>query len=73
MPESLPPLDENARIVFTEVRQHKAMPLFEIAAATGIRGIELQGTVRGLEEQHLVTVRGSEPADTIVSVSGSYF
>jgi hypothetical protein len=73
MSKPVPSLAGSAGRVFTEIRTHKAMPLFEIAAATGIRGEELDVTVKGLEEQNLVTVKGADPAHTIVSVSGSYY
>lgn len=73
MSRPLPQLGESAAKIFTEICIHKAMPLFEIAATTGIRGEELDVTVKDLQEQKLVTVSGEDPAHMIVSVSGSYY
>lgn len=66
-------LNQAAERVFAEVYAHKAMPLFEIAAATGIQGETLRGTVKMLLDQNLVTVTGVDPIRTIVSISGKYF
>ena len=66
-------LDESSEKVFAEVRTHKAMPLLEIAAATGIRGDALEGTVKDLEDRNLVVVQGTDPVNKIVTVSGKYY
>jgi hypothetical protein len=64
--------DEKAVKVFREVRLRKAMPLLEIAAATGVRGRELKETIDRLATDALVKVRGGDnPATAIVSLSGS--
>jgi hypothetical protein len=67
-------LDEPTKEIFFEVQRHKAMPLLEIAAATGIRGAELEKAVSTLARKKLVTL--SKPSDlfsSIVSISGKYF
>jgi hypothetical protein len=74
MSKPLPELNSSSASVFTEVRLHKAMPLYEIAATTGIRGDELYVTVQDLAKRNLVTIKeANDPADAIVSVSGSYY
>jgi hypothetical protein len=67
-------LDEPAKRIFFEIRGQKAMPFLEIAAATGIRGAQLEEAVTTLAREKLVTV--SKPNDlfaSIVSISGKYF
>jgi hypothetical protein len=62
---------ENAEKVLTEVRTQTAMPLLEIAAATGVRGVDLKEAVEKLEADNLVTVQQPEdPTLAIVSVTG---
>jgi len=68
------PSSEKAALVFKELCLHKAMPLLEIASATGIRGKELRHTIKELADNHFVTIKGGDdPATTIVSVSGKYY
>ncbi|MBI4325010.1 MAG: helix-turn-helix transcriptional regulator [Chloroflexi bacterium] len=68
------PNGEKANIVFKELCQHKAMPLLEIASATGIRGKELRHTIKELADNNFVTIKGGDdPATTIVSVSGKNY
>jgi RIO-like serine/threonine protein kinase len=67
-------LDKPAKDVFTEVRRNKAMPFLEIAAATDIRGDELEQAIKTLADKKLVTL--SKPGDlfgSIISISGKYF
>ena len=67
-------LDDPTKKVFLEVQQHKAMPYFEIAAVTGIRGSELKRVVNSLVEDKLVTVSpDTDLSESIVSISGKYF
>jgi RIO-like serine/threonine protein kinase len=74
MVEDVLNLTEPARIVFSEIKQHKAMPVLEIAAVTGIRGQELKEAVNALVEQKLVIRSGSsEWTSSIVSLSGRFY
>ena len=73
MQKPVPSLDEKSNRVFTQVRTQTAMPLLEIAAATGVRGADLEETVKKLAADGLVTVqRLDNPLAAIVSVSGKY-
>ncbi len=73
MSKSVPSLDEKADKVLTQVRIQTAMPLLEIAAATGVRGADLKETVKKLAAKGLVSVqRLDNPLDAIVSISGKY-
>ena len=49
-------LDPMTQRVFIEIRRYKAMPFLELAAVTGIRGIELKNIVDSLVRRGLVTV-----------------
>ena len=74
MKELIVDLGEPARRVFVEIQQHKAMPLLEISAVTGIRGVELNSAINSLVQEKLVTLsHGGDLAKTIVSISGKYF
>ncbi len=73
MSNGTPILEGSSERVFAEIRARKAMPFFEIAAATDIRGEELDNTLQDLKRRDLVTVKGTDPADTIVSISGKYY
>jgi len=62
------PADERARRIFDELLSRKAMPLLEIAAATGIRGAELKEAVRRLAAAKFVRLKGQDAANMIVSL-----
>ena len=67
-------LEEPAQKVFTEIRRYKVMPFLEIAAVTGIRGIELQNVVTSLANLGLVVISQPDNVNSSnVSISGSYF
>lgn len=67
-------LDQSARIVFSEVKEHKALPLLEISAVTGIRDDELRKAINELVRHKLVTwSRAADWANSIVSLSGSCY
>lgn len=67
-------LDKPTKEIFTEIQRKKAMPFLEIAAATGIRGKELEQAVHLLANHKLVTLsKPTDLFDSIVSISGKYF
>lgn len=59
--------------VFTELQQHKAMPLLEIASVTGVQVSTLTQAVTQLAANDFVELNGnSDPSTMIVSLSGKF-